>query len=238
MNTLAQKQEEFKKANIQSVIYKIENIINNKVYVGKSRNIVKRLNQYKYNLKVKSLINQHLLASIEKYGIENFIFSIIEEVEESRLNNREIYWIGRYDSTNTEKGYNKTSGGDGMSATLEIRLKISNTLLNVKHSDERRKNESLSHMGVKLSAEHIENIRKSQIDRFKDNKEREKCGIALRKVVFQYDKNNMFIKEWESIREASRKLSIDCGTISKCCNNIIKTSGGYKWSYENKHEEL
>ena len=36
---------------IKSGIYKIENIINNKIYIGSSKNIIKRFNQHKYELR-------------------------------------------------------------------------------------------------------------------------------------------------------------------------------------------
>jgi len=234
LNTLTQKQEELKSANIQSVIYKIENVINGKVYIGKSKNIANRLGQYKYYMKVKSSPNMHLIASIEKYGIENFTFSIIEEIDETLLNEREIYWIKYYDSTDRKRGYNKTFGGDGMRATLEIRLKISNSLLNVKHSDERRKNSSLSKLGVKHSPEHNKNIGKAQNVRYKDPDEREKQGIALRKSVYQYNLNGNFIKEWDSVVNASKELNIHASIISKSIRGYEnrKSAGGYLWSYE------
>jgi hypothetical protein len=40
---------------------------------------------------------------------------VIEECEDSLINEREIYWISHFDSTNHEKGYNLSKGGQGHS---------------------------------------------------------------------------------------------------------------------------
>ncbi|AXF52519.1 MAG: hypothetical protein [Caudoviricetes sp.] len=96
-------------------IYKITNLINNKIYIGQSINPKKRLKQHGINFGSKgglshseeSLINK----AIRKYGLENFGFEILEEQIEN-YNEREIYWIKYYDSNNREKGYNITVGGE------------------------------------------------------------------------------------------------------------------------------
>lgn len=94
-------------------IYKIENLINHKVYIGQSRNIEKRWNRHK-----STILNQNdhnyenpLYRAIRKYGIENFQFSILEKCSIEELNQKEIYWINFYNSF--FNGYNLTFGGDG-----------------------------------------------------------------------------------------------------------------------------
>jgi len=68
--------------------------------------------------------------------------------------------------------------------------------------------------------------------RYEDLEERKKCAIKLRKKVGQYDLENNLIQEFESAREASRQLNIDCGSISKCCLGKNKSAGGYIWKYK------
>lgn len=55
-----------------------------------------------------------------------------------------------------------------------------------------------------------------------------------RKRVNQYTKNEEYIRTWESIAEAIRKLGLRKGTskISECCKGKIKTAYGYIWKYE------
>ena len=54
----------------------------------------------------------------------------------------------------------------------------------------------------------------------------------LRKSILQYDKHGNFIKEWESIREASNNLNINETAISQNLNNKQKSSGNYIWKYK------
>lgn len=94
-------------------IYKIENIINHKVYIGQSTNIQKRWIRHKstaFNVDDHSYENP-LYRAMRKYGIENFNFSVLEECSCEELNQRERFWIKKYNSF--FEGYNLTFGGDG-----------------------------------------------------------------------------------------------------------------------------
>ena len=93
-------------------IYKITNIINNKVYIGQSIDIHRRWKDEKVNAFSTQSTEYQTLKSkaFRKYGLENFLFEVIEECSPSMLNEREIYWINYY-SSYTE-GYNMTMGGN------------------------------------------------------------------------------------------------------------------------------
>ena len=93
-------------------IYLISNLINNKIYVGQSINIEKRWTQHKRELRNNIHENKRLQNAWNKYGEENFEFSIVEECDINQLNQREIYWISKFNSC--VNGYNLTSGGDGV----------------------------------------------------------------------------------------------------------------------------
>ena len=56
---------------------------------------------------------------------------------------------------------------------------------------------------------------------------REKHSIK----IYQFDLENNFIKEWNSIKEAEMFYGLSTGSISKVCKNKRKTTGGYKWKY-------
>ena len=100
-------------------IYKIQNKINGKIYIGQSVNIEKRWNKHK-NASQNILdhgYETHLYRSFRKYGIENFDFSIIEECPIAELNQKEKYWIQKYNSF--FKGYNLTLGGDSSGTEIK-----------------------------------------------------------------------------------------------------------------------
>lgn len=93
-------------------IYKITNLINNKVYIGKTTKSI--TNRFRSHLKnAKNKVNRYLYDSMNKYGYENFIVEQIEVVDDKFGNDREKHWIAFYKSNTKEFGYNMTIGGDG-----------------------------------------------------------------------------------------------------------------------------
>jgi uncharacterized protein YjcR len=92
-------------------IYKITNKVNNKVYIGQTRFTVEsRWRQHIKNYNIEKR-KQPLYLAFEKYGLDNFSVETVEEVDVSKLDEREIYWIAKYNSFNS--GYNATIGGKG-----------------------------------------------------------------------------------------------------------------------------
>jgi hypothetical protein len=52
------------------------------------------------------------------------------------------------------------------------------------------------------------------------------------KPVIQYSKNNIYIKEWNSIHEATRELCFkDISNIVACCKGRRKSAYGFIWRY-------
>ena len=90
-------------------IYLIKNNVNNKVYVGKTElSIVERFKEHIRNSRKERCKNRPLYRAMNKYGVENFTVSMIEETD--RPEDREVFWIAFYDSY--KNGYNATLGGD------------------------------------------------------------------------------------------------------------------------------
>jgi len=50
--------------------------------------------------------------------------------------------------------------------------------------------------------------------------------------ILQYTLNSIFIKEWDSILNASQFLKINSSGISRTCSNIQKQAGGFIWKYK------
>lgn len=95
-------------------IYKITNLINNKVYIGLSTNIKERWRAHRSRpfQKKSHQYNYYLYRAIRKYGLENFSFEVVEECQKEELGEKEIYWINYYHSNDEQFGYNRTSGGE------------------------------------------------------------------------------------------------------------------------------
>ena len=108
-------------------VYKIENIINNKIYIGSSSNITRRWVRHKSDLKTNNHSNVYLQREYNKYRIDNFIYTIIEECDENIILDKEQYWIDYYNSCNNQIGYNLTPIAGRIKITADIREKMSNS---------------------------------------------------------------------------------------------------------------
>ena len=96
------------------LIYKITNKINNKSYIGQTtKTAEERWKEHKRSINTNhsSCINKTLYKAMRKYGIENFIFEVIQDNIKiyKQLDEAEIYWIDYYNTF--VKGYNETFGG-------------------------------------------------------------------------------------------------------------------------------
>jgi group I intron endonuclease len=112
-------------------VYKITNLVNNKIYIGKSKNPAKRMSYHIWCATQESHpeYRQYLHNSIKKYGSENFRMEILEEVTDENLAfEKEKFWISNLKSYLSNIGYNETLGGEGCSGrtlTQETKDKMS-----------------------------------------------------------------------------------------------------------------
>lgn len=98
-------------------IYKIINKINNKIYIGKTSNIKKRLKKHIESMKYSNSTSI-LHKAFKKYGIDNFIIEEIDRCNtQEEASQKEIYWIAYFKSNickyPDDNGYNLTDGGEG-----------------------------------------------------------------------------------------------------------------------------
>ncbi len=99
-------------------IYKFENKINGKVYIGQSINIEKRYGEH-FNAHTNPNYKGYdtkFYRALRKHGFVNFTFEILEQDCES-LNDREAYWVQYYNSY--EAGYNSNLGGEKVTENNE-----------------------------------------------------------------------------------------------------------------------
>lgn len=97
------------------LIYKIINLINGKVYIGKTeRSLDIRINEHVLRSKKGST---YLSRAIIKHDIKNFAVVLLEDNIDciSLCNERERHYIDLYKSNSQANGYNLTKGGDGIS---------------------------------------------------------------------------------------------------------------------------
>ena len=91
-------------------IYKITRLKTGEIYIGKSTDIKSRWQQHSKSVYHCGTISHSTLHTImEKDGIENFTWEVLEEIPKDKLGSREKYWIEFYDSKNF--GLNERAGG-------------------------------------------------------------------------------------------------------------------------------
>ena len=192
-------------------IYKIRNLLNSKVYIGQSLNINNRFRVHKF----KSNKNQKhpLYSSIRKYGIENFEFTILEEVPDvSKLDNKEQYWLNYYKSYNSLYGYNLRTdciSNRGFKHTKETKEKMSLSKKGIKRkplSKEHKLKLSESHTGKKQTKETIQKRIDSRKGYVCSDKTKRKIGLA--------NKGKLSYRKGKKLPEEHRK-NISLSLIGK-----------------------
>ncbi len=89
-------------------IYKITYLPTGESYIGKSVDIGTRWkNHVKSAFGLEGVADSVFQRALKSKGVENFMFTIIEEVDQSILSEREQYWIDYYDTTKV--GFNQRS---------------------------------------------------------------------------------------------------------------------------------
>lgn len=196
-------------------IYKITNLINNKIYIGQtSQTAATRWSEHKKNFK-QLRDDMAIHKAMFKYGEKNFSFEIIEECDNNLLADRECYWIAQYNSY--EEGYNSTIGGEGAP----------------KHDynkflEEWNNGATLEEIGIITGA-----------DRHTIAKGLETFGItsletktrAMGKRVQQYSLDGKFIAEFDSASAAARSFDTTPSNIIHCCNHSHASAYNYIWKY-------
>lgn len=187
-----------------SGIYIITNILRNKVYIGRSKNWKKRLNQHKLDLIKQRHPNDHLQNSFNVDALENFTFELLEEYPVEFLPSMENWWCNMLNAHNREYGYNieptspygmirlsqetknklsaklkgRTGTWIGRTHSEETKAKISKAKTGKKVSEEVKEKQRIVKLGKKYTEEARKNMSKAQKGRKFSPETIEKMRIA------------------------------------------------------------
>lgn len=218
-----------------NVIYKFTNVLNNKVYIGKTstslrKRVIGHLTTSRKWTKARKGYFQHVLC---KYGIENFSIDILDRCETKELlNEREKYWINYYKSNDKQFGYNMTPGGDGNSDLEFCRKNIERL---IKANTGSRRNEDTKKLLSNIHKELWNNpeFRNKHIENAK------KLSELTSKKVLQLDCNYNIIQTYNSIKEV--QILLYGKTHGSLARNLINNSvrgfhkNGYIWMRESDY---
>ena len=219
------------------VIYKITSP-SGKIYVGKTYDLRKRINSHKCSAKAGKNIMLH--NSIRKYGWDAHNLEVIEEVDNSIMDEREISWIAKlntycYDNPN---GLNMTKGGDGQRSTWMHRIDLR------EKQSKRYSGEGNPFYGKKHT-EDFKNRKSKEVSEY--NKANgitipkwgvEKGLLMTKKAVICYDSNGKFHSEYSSLTEASKVIGVSLSCIKDSAKNGSWINGEYLIKYKTKDYPL
>lgn len=212
-------------------IYVIQNNINSKKYVGKSKNIYKRIMQHITMLNTKNKNeNRYLINAWHKYGRNSFTYYVVEYIYEEdnpnleeKLKERELYWMKQLNSLDRNYGYNLRLDSEGKCIVNEEtkqkcrdrnKIRFSNPEERLKQSiasKKARKNhpESFIHINKLLG----EKRRKYRIA---------KCDKETGSIIKIY---NTLIE----LKEENKDYYIQA--IKGCCQGTKRSYKGFRWHY-------
>lgn len=234
-------------------IYKITNLVNNKVYIGQTiRDPEIRFQEHLHNSKGK----EYLPCAIRHYGKENFIMEVIDTAtSQQELDEKEIFWISYYNSyydAPNSNGYNLTLGGDSNPMNCE---EVQKKHLTSMRSEEVRNKISATikkriEEGTLFTEEHRKNLSKAMKgnQHFKGHKRTqsaiEATSKALHKKVYCIDEQGNVVNRFDSVVSACEwwypeYIKHRTCKYYKCLSDVIKLSStkdkyilGLKWIYE------
>ncbi len=109
------------------VVYIIRNKVNNKKYVGQTRQKQPKRRWYHHRTELNKNIhcNFHLQKSYNKYGKDSFEFIIIDSSAKNliELDNLENFYIEKYKTLDGDFGYNRRNGGNSSMVFTELQIK-------------------------------------------------------------------------------------------------------------------
>lgn len=219
-------------------VYLHINKVNGKVYVGiTSMKVENRWREGK-GYKKCEIIDKAIL----KYGWSNFEHIILYKTSKNRAIVLEKALIKFY--KNKGMSYNISGGGEGAGTVSEY----------TKEKLRQYKGEKSSMFGKHPSKETIEKristrralghyskdtswlapyrLRKGKESPMYGRKPSENTLLAHRRVILQFSLDGEFIREFNSIKEASEEISISKSAIVHCLKGKTKKAGGYKWKYK------
>ena len=241
------------------IIYKVTNIINNKIYIEQTVNTLEaRKSQHERSYKYGK--RTAFSNAIHKYGKENFEWKVIYVAKSiNELNEKETYFIEKYKSLITQNGYNLKRGGENDFLTQEVKDKISKAQLG-------EKNHMFGKIGaLNPTAKKVINITTGKIfgsaceaARFDNTNFSHVCAVcrgergSTQGNVYRYldDKNNIIEPKNSAKVKAKKVKNLDTGeefenatkaeyyyqgyksgNLSKACTGKNKTFAGYRWEY-------
>ena len=202
-------------------------------YVGKgNKNRIKQIIRNRYHTNISN-----------KHGMKReIVLSTLDESSALELEKRLIKDYHTFINDESGWGANLTLGGEGTSGykhNEQFRTMMSNRWRGKKKSEESRRKNSESHKGKTFSKRgKVPAISAALKGRKFSDEHRKNLSLTHkgkpppnRKRVIQTTLNDIFIAEFQSVKEASETTKVHYSNITRCCAGNGKSAGGFKWTF-------
>ena len=209
----------------------------NKVYIGITCQDVRKRWKNGKGYELCTAFNR----AIKKYGWSNIKHEILfAGLSKEEAIKKEVELISFFDSTNPNKGYNLTTGGEHYDFSVEVKKQISDRInRTLSEHPEIREKISRNQIGKKASEETKKKMSESRKRFLQEHPERRKeCGNSFRgkhRVLTNADKKKTIRcsngQTFDSLTEASKQLQIKRTSISNNLSGRSHSAGGYRFEY-------
>ena len=200
-------------------VYMHKNKINNKIYIGRT----KQTKTNRWGTNGNGYRDQaDFWQAINDFGWDNFEHIILaENLTQDEANKLERELIAKYNTTDLDYGYNGNSGGEkGLQWSDAARERMSESAKQRCDEEWRIQNSQLQSGSKRPQCSNPCSDEVKEIFRKRNSK-----------AVYQKTLGGMIIRKFNSQSEAERITGVPQASIWRCCNNQVKSAGGYDWDY-------
>lgn len=213
-------------------------------YIGITcKDIKSRLKRHIYESKYRDNHKSNWIKSLN--GKDPIIEIIIDNLSYEESLRLEVEYISKY-----RKIYNlvnTSDGGDFNPSFIDsVKDKIRKKLTGMKKSEESIEKMRIAQRGKNIgdknpfyNKKHTDESKikmsKAIKNRFNEKEIIEKLSEIknkLKKPLLQFDMNEKFIREWDSVSRIKRELNFDRKTIKLACDGKYKQAYGFIWKYK------
>lgn len=226
------------------IVYKATNIINNKVYIGATTTSLNQRMQE--HLRHAKDINTDFAKDIIKYGGSNFDWEILQEADsKDELYKLEKYYIEKYNTFQSDKGYNMTNGGVknyklsnkstaylyGSKNPAAKKIIDLNTLKIYETIKYLSNDIGYSSQSIRKSILHNTPLNNHYYEYYDENKNYKKLNNNFKNKCRKPVRNITTGETFKTISQAAIKYNCERYGIRDCCNGKRDDFLGYKWEY-------
>lgn len=217
---------EYKNFKNEPAIYLIRCLINDKIYIGSSVNLRKRINRHYNDLTNNKHMSKHLQNAFNLYGNDNFIIEVLEFCDSDSLIIREQYFLDTLKPWDRENGYNTCETAASPSQKVlseEHKNKISKSLEGRVVSDETRKKIGDAHRGKTQPKDAVE---KSRLYNLGKKHTEESIEKRAKSYSFIDSEGNIYVGT--NLKRFAEKHGLHRFNLNKVLSGERKTHHGFR----------